>query len=450
MVVLMFWFSFIGGLIMLFVSSINLMYLFIFIIILISWICCLNYQGEFILSEIMLYSDGLSNSLVFLTFWVGLLMLLSSNKIYKFSEYSSFYIFLIYMLNLFLLITFFIGDYLYFYFFFEITLIPTFMIIMGWGYQPERLQAGIYFIFYTLTASLPLLVSILFLYNIDFNLFYFLFIYDFKNFSGGLMINLMMIMAFLVKLPMFMFHLWLPKAHVEAPVAGSMILAGVLLKLGGYGLLRVSKFLIKKLNFLNSYFVGLSIVGMILVGFICCRLNDLKSLVAYSSVAHMSMVICGVLSFYIFGFQGSLMMMISHGLSSSGLFCIVNMYYERSSSRSFYMNKGLISIFPIFCGSIFMLSAANIAAPPSINLISEIFLMASIVGFDCILIALFSVGSFLGAVFTIFMFSYTQHGKLYNSYYSSVGSYFREFHILMLHIFPIYILVLKTELFIML
>jgi NADH-ubiquinone oxidoreductase chain 4 len=130
-----------------------------------------------------------------------------------------------------------------------------------------------------------------------------------------------------------------------------------------------------------------------------------------SPVAHMAIVICGIFSFYIWGFMGSLIIIIRHGLASSGLFCIVNICYERLGRRSFYFNRGLILILPTLSLIIFMLRAANMAAPPTVNLISEIFLMVGILGFDRAIILLFPVGSFLGAVFTLFMFSYSQHGK---------------------------------------
>jgi len=186
-------------------------------------------------------------------------------------------------------------------------------------------------------------------------------------------IRLVLSGAFLVKLPIFLTHLWLPKAHVEAPVAGSIILAGVLLKLGGYGLFRLLVVCELGLFLTRRVLIGLSLFGMLYVGFICCRLNDFKALVAYSSVAHMALVISGIYSYYVWGYNGSLMIIISHGISSSGLFCIVNMYYERLGRRSFFLNKGLILVLPIFSMIIFMLCAANISAPPTINLLSEIF-----------------------------------------------------------------------------
>jgi len=192
---------------------------------------------------------------------------------------------------------------------------------------------------------------------------------------GGLnfLIIIVLVMAFLIKLPLFLIHLWLPKAHVEAPVAGSMILAGVLLKLGGYGLIRVFfkfSFIFIKIGYI---FVGLRIIGIIYVGVTCCRLNDLKALVAYSSVAHMGLVICGIFRGVVSGINGGLFIMVSHGISSSGLFCFVNILYERLGRRSIFMRKGIINLIPLFSLILFMLCSSNISAPPSINLLSEIF-----------------------------------------------------------------------------
>ncbi|RWS05998.1 NADH dehydrogenase subunit 4 (mitochondrion)-like protein, partial [Dinothrombium tinctorium] len=160
-------------------------------------------------------------------------------------------------------------------------LIPTLFLILGWGYQPERVQAGIYLLFYTLLASLPLLVGILFVYNYLCSLCLFL-LYGAGPFTG---------------MPMFMVHLWLPRAHVEAPVSGSMILAGVLLKLGGYGLVRVFPLLYRFGFSFRFVWISLSLVGGVFVSLFCLRQTDLRSLIAYSSVAHMGMVIGGLMTF---------------------------------------------------------------------------------------------------------------------------------------------------------
>jgi len=370
----------------------------------------------------------------------------------KVDDFSLIFNFFIVILMLILLFTFTTNRSLMFYFFFEASLIPTLIIIMGWGYQPERLQAGLYFLFYTLTASLPLLLTLLYMgLNLNSLIFYRWWAGIGGLYNGGALIiflGLSLSLAFLVKLPIFFVHLWLPRAHVEAPVAGSMILAGVLLKLGGYGLLCVSPALLLFYKFINGYLIGLRLAGMLFVGFICLRLNDFKALVAYSSVAHMAIVIGGVLRFYVWGFNGGVVIILGHGLSSSGLFRIVNIYYERIGRRRFFINRGLLLVFPIFSLTMFLLTAANIAAPPTINLLSEIFLIGSIIGFDLFMLVLFPLGSFLGAVFSLFMFSYSQHGKLYNMVYGVNFVVFRELHVIILHITPVNFLILRTSFFV--
>lgn len=261
-------------------------------------------------------------------------------------------------------------------------------------------------------------------------------------------LGLSLSMAFLVKLPIFFVHLWLPKAHVEAPVAGSIILAGVLLKLGGYGLLCVAPALILCINFIGGYLIGLRLAGMIFVGFICLRLNDFKALVAYSSVAHIGIVIGGIFRFYYWGISGAVVIILGHGLASSGLFRIVNIYYERLGRRSFFINRGLIIVLPSFSLLIFLLVASNIAAPPTINLLSEILLIGGIIRFDLYILLIFPLGSFIGAVFSLFIFSYSQHGKLYNMSYSVSSITIRETHVLTLHIIPVNFLILSSSFFV--
>jgi len=394
--------------------------------------------------------DSLGLRLIILSAWIILLIYLSSYRIMRFNEFFSMFRSRLLMLFLVLLLTFSLRNYLLFYFFFEVSLIPTLLVILGWGYQPERLQAGVYFIFYTLRASLPLLVILLGV-NLELISLNFMLLSEItlgSEISTGVII-FMGIAAFLVKLPMFLTHLWLPKAHVEAPVAGSIILAGVLLKLGGYGLIRLINLFYPGLVKLGGYLIGLRLMGIIYVGLVCCRINDFKALVAYSSVAHIGIVISGVVCYYTWGYNGGLIIIVGHGLASSGLFCIVNIYYERVGSRRFYLNKGFLLILPMFSFMIFLLRAANIAAPPTINLISEIFLMSTIIGYDVIIVLIFPLGSFLGAVFTLFIYSYSQHGKIYYLVYGVAMVRVREIHVIIIHVFPVNLLILSPSFFLL-
>ncbi len=395
--------------------------------------------------------DFIGFSLILLSFWIRLLIITSRRSVYKSNYFREYFLWLVVSLLLVLIICFVTNNLIYFYFFFEVSLIPTLLIIIGWGYQLERLQAGLYFMFYTLTASLPLLLNLIYLFSynggINFNLLTIIeLMKEFKGVIGGFII-IILIIAFLVKLPIFFAHLWLPKAHVEAPVAGSIILAGVLLKLGGFGLCRVIQLI--RINILkhSGYIVGLGIIRIVYVGVICCRLNDLKALVAYSSVAHIGLVFSGLVTLFRWGVRGGLIIIVRHGLSSSGLFCIVNIFYERLRRRRMFLNKGLLVMFPSLRFLVFMLCAANISAPPTINLIGEIFLIIRIIGFRRIIIVFFPLGSFLGAAFTLFIYSYSQHGKNYLIGINYLGITLNELHSLILHVVPLNLIIIKSEYF---
>nr|YP_009122008.1 NADH dehydrogenase subunit 4 [Bombyx huttoni]AJH65741.1 NADH dehydrogenase subunit 4 [Bombyx huttoni] len=390
----------------------------------------------------MFYCDIISFGLIMLSVWICSLMIMASSNLLKLNFYINFFLFNIIFLLIMLYLTFSVLNLLLFYFFFESSLIPTLLLIIGWGYQPERIQAGMYLLFYTLFGSLPLLMGIIYIFN-DLNT---MMIYFLKFFNLNLyMLYISMIFAFLVKMPMYFVHLWLPKAHVEAPVSGSMILAGIMLKLGGYGLLRILIFLQEVNLKLNYIWIIISLIGGLYISMKCFCQVDMKSLIAYSSVAHMSMVIGGIMVMNYWGFIGSYVLMISHGLCSSGMFCLANINYERLNSRSLYINKGMMNFMPSLTLWWFLLLSSNMSAPPSLNLLGEISLINSLVSWSNFSMILLMMISFFSAGYSLYLYSYIQHGKYFYGLYSFYVGLSREYLLLFLHWFPLNILVLSVE-----
>lgn len=385
-----------------------------------------------------LHVDNLRFSLIYLTLFIFVLIFFSSQFIYKFSFFCYYYNFFIVVLLILLRYSFLVNSFLIFYFLFESSLIPTFVLILGWGLQPERLQASIYFFFYTLFISIPLLFLILYIYNfVGSIIFYFVTSFIFNSSLIGFFFLIILLMSFLIKIPLFLFHLWLPKAHVEAPVRGSMILAGVLLKLGGYGLCRVMHVVLCFFFHFSSYVFSLSLVSTVLVGIFCCRMRDIKALVAYSSVAHIGVLICSLFGFYRISFLSSLMVIIRHGITSSGLFMFINIIYERLGSRNIFLGKGIITIFPLISLFFFLLCASNFSTPPFVSLVREFLLMFRIINYSILILFFFPLGSFLGTVFCIYLFSFSQHGLNYSLNSNLKLINFLEYHSLFIHLFSL-------------
>nr|YP_011004699.1 NADH dehydrogenase subunit 4 [Perinereis wilsoni]WPT28339.1 NADH dehydrogenase subunit 4 [Perinereis wilsoni] len=395
----------------------------------------------------MMGLDFMSATLITLTLWIMPLVIAASQNIKLKKNLSSFFLLNIAALTLILVLGFSVSHLFSFYILFEASLVPTLLIIMKWGYQPERLQAGMYLMLYTITASLPLLagIAIQVSYHHSYHLFFVL--HTFTSYTS--LVWLVMNFAFMVKLPLFVFHLWLPKAHVEAPVAGSMILAAVLLKLGGYGMLRVI-YMIPPINLtLKFYLISLSLWGGMITSLICARQQDMKSLIAYSSVGHMSLVMAGVLTNIQWGLWGAVAMMISHGLLSSALFASADMCYSMSNSRSLIMNKGLNIAIPTMSMLWFIMCAANMAAPPSCNLMAEIMLITCAAVASKLMFIPLGVMSFTAAAYSLTLYVSMNHGPLNTLNNPALFLTPRNLTIILGHVIPIVIIMLSPSLIVL-
>nr|YP_009051435.1 NADH dehydrogenase subunit 4 [Glyptothorax sinensis]AIH00475.1 NADH dehydrogenase subunit 4 [Glyptothorax sinensis] len=395
-------------------------------------------------------TDPLSTPLLVLTCWLLPLMILASQnhiKVEPISRQRS-YMTLLVSLQAFLIMAFSATEIIMFYVMFEATLIPTLIIITRWGNQAERLNAGTYFLFYTLAGSLPLLVALLLLHHSAGTLSMLIIQYTQPmalNTWGDKIWWAACLVAFLVKMPLYGVHLWLPKAHVEAPVAGSMILAAVLLKLGGYGMMRMMVMLDPLSKDLAYPIIALALWGVIMTGSICLRQTDLKSLIAYSSVSHMGLVAGGILIQTPWGFTGALVLMIAHGLVSSALFCLANTTYERTHSRTMMLARGMQIIFPLTAVWWFISNLANLALPPLPNLMGELMIITAMFNWSPWTLMMTGAGTLITAAYSLYLFLMTQRGPVPQHIINLQPFHTREHLLMTLHLLPVMLLILKPE-----
>lgn len=398
------------------------------------------------ISDLTFMCDPISHALMLITLWVSTLIISCRQTILTANKNPRKFLFIVISLTLILLTAFSSRSLIVFYIFFEASLIPTLLLVLGWGYQPERLQASIYLIIYTVTASLPLLLSLTKLIKVGGSLCFLpFFLFSSPLFSITAIWWVISIAAFLVKTPLYLTHLWLPKAHVEAPVAGSMILAGVLLKLGSYGLIRLAFCFAWFRKWSRSLIISVSLVGGALARLICIRQTDVKALIAYSSVGHIGLATGGIITNTIWGWQGALLILIAHGLCSSCLFALANISYETTSSRGVYLTKGLITLFPSITFWWFCLSRCNIAAPPSINLAAEILLISGSLSYSLFSAVPLAIMAFLAAAYSLLLYTRTQHGPT-PSFQNPLSLFTqRNYSSVALHFIPLILFIFKLD-----
>nr|YP_010003283.1 NADH dehydrogenase subunit 4 [Meteorus pulchricornis]ACY09468.1 NADH dehydrogenase subunit 4 [Meteorus pulchricornis]QHS69748.1 NADH dehydrogenase subunit 4 [Meteorus pulchricornis]WCB99550.1 NADH dehydrogenase subunit 4 [Meteorus pulchricornis] len=407
-----------------------------------------NLNNLFMMKIYYIYAiDNISINLILLNCWIINLSMMANMKLIYKNFYMNFLLIMM-SLNLIMILCFSSMNLFMFYIYFESSLIPLMILILGWGMQIERIQASMYMLFYTLFGSLPLFFIFTWLYFNLFNLSMIKMMNEsnmFIKFNNQLMF-MILYMGFFIKTPMYFVHLWLPKAHVEAPISGSMILAGIMLKIGTYGIYRMI-FLFNKLtlNF-SIMIISITLWGSIMSSLICLNNNDLKIIVAFSSIVHMNMMMASMLTMSNWSTMGSIWMMIAHGLCSSGMFCLVNFMYERSYTRNIFINKGMINIFPSMSLWWFLICSSNFSAPPSLNLFSEIMLINGLMSWLKInMIYIFFI-TFYSSCYSIYLFSFTQYSFLYKLM-NLKNLTIWEFNLIKLHWLPLNLMFLNLNMF---
>jgi NADH-quinone oxidoreductase subunit M len=369
-------------------------------------------------AEYFLGVDGLSTLLILLTTMMGCIAVLSSwNAITE--RTKEYYIFLL-VLQTGMLGAFMSLDFLLFFLFWEVMLVPMYFLIGIWG-SANRLYSAIKFFLYTLVGSVIMLLGILALYfynhsvtgvySFDVTLFHRLSV----PFNLQWWIFLAFFLGFAVKVPMFPFHTWLPDAHTDAPTAGSVILAAVMLKMGTYGFLRFSLPILPEASrHFVPMMVVLSIIGIVYGALVALAQKDWKRLVAYSSVSHMAMVMLGMFALNPVGITGSIVQQLNHGISTGGLFLLVGIVYERRHTREISEYGGLSKVMPVYAAIFLIMTMSSIGLPALNGFIGEILILQGVFVANKVWAAFAASGVVLGAAYMLSLYQRTMFGKVEN------------------------------------
>ena len=375
--------------------------------------------------NLLLGVDGISLFFLILTTLLTPLCILASWQSVK--MHLKEYLLAFLLMESLLLFVFSLLDLLLFYVFFEAILIPMYLLVGVWGSRERKIRAAYLLFFYTLIGSLLMLLAILALYALTGTTDYQLLLRSPIDESLEKIFWLAFFSSFAVKVPMLPFHIWLPEAHVEAPTGGSVILAGLLLKLGSYGLLRFS---LPLFPMATLYFTPLvytmSALAVIYTSLTALRQMDMKRIIAYASVAHMNVILIGLFSFNAQGLEGALLQQLAHGLVSSALFFCVGILYDRHHSRLLVYYGGLVHEMPLFIGFFMFFTMANIAFPLTANFVGEFLILVGAFQVNTTVAFLGATGMVLGGGYSLWLYNRIAFGNLKVQYIKSFSDVNRE------------------------
>ena len=358
--------------------------------------------------------DGVSLFLIILTTLLIMLCILAS---YNIQHYVKEYLVSFLLLDILLISVFCVLDVLLFYVFFESVLIPMFLIIGIWGSRERKIRAAYFFFLYTLLGSVLMLLALMYILNqagtTDYET---LLTINFTE-KEQKILWLAFFASFATKVPMLPMHIWLPEAHVEAPTAGSVILAGVLLKLGTYGLIRFSLPLFPDASaYFTPFVYSLAAMAVVYTSFTAIRQSDFKRIIAYTSVAHMNLVIIGLFSFNTIGLEGAMLQSLSHGFVASALFLIIGIVYERHHTRMVKYYGGLVHVMPLYVIFFLLFTMANIGLPGTSSFVGEFLILLGAYNLNTTIAFIGATGMVLGGAYSLWVFNRISYGNLKTQY----------------------------------
>lgn len=308
-------------------------------------------------------------------------------------------------------------DLLIFYILFESVLIPMFLIIGVWGSRQRKIRASYFLFIYTVLGSILMLIGILYIYSQVGSTSYEVLVTFKFSLLEQFLLWITFFLSFATKIPMVPTHLWLPEAHVEAPTSGSVILAGILLKLGTYGFIRFLLPLFPEASFYFSPFVHtIALIGIVFASFTAIRQTDLKRIIAYTSVAHMNLVVLGIFSFNLIGLSGSILQSLSHGFVASSLFLLIGIVYERHGSRMVKYYGGLVHVMPLYSVVFLFFTMSNIGLPGTGSFIGEFLILLGFFKYNTLITVLGATSMILGGCYSLWLFNRVVYGNLKTQY----------------------------------